>query len=303
MTSIKAKLRKETKLVDKQECGKPMLQVMICTYGADGIERLAKSSHPVISGVEYLVSWQTDGNTPLPRSLKRDDIKIFTIQGKGLSANRNHALGKATAPLLLISDDDVEYTKDNLQRVITAFEDNPDADILTFKYDTQNCHKTYPENSISLSTPFKGYFISSIEIAFRRESIQGKIWFNEFFGIGAVFPSGEEDVFIKDCLANGLTGKFIPATIARHDGDTTTQRTAMHPTLSQTKGAVFLHTHPSDWIARMAVHAIRETRLWIKGQGLSPVCYIRNWLIGANKAGQLKVFPTPDYSKKYLSHE
>lgn len=301
MTTIQVP-QKETSTNNNPECNKTVLQVMICTYGADGIARVAESMHPTIPGIEYLVSWQTDGNTSLPHSLERSDFKVFTSTSKGLSANRNHALGKATAPLLLISDDDVEYTKDNLLTIIKAFERNPDADILTFKYDTKNCHKTYPERSISLTTPPKGYFISSIEIAFRRDSIQGNIWFNENFGIGAVFPSGEEEVFIKDCMAKGLTGRFIPQTIARHDGDTTTQRIAKLPILPQTKGAVFLHTHPADWMPRMVVHSIRETRLWINGKGLSPFEYIRNWLIGTTKARRLNVFPTPDYSKKYLSH-
>ncbi|MBO5445263.1 MAG: glycosyltransferase family 2 protein [Muribaculaceae bacterium] len=278
------------------------LQVLICTYGADGIARLAQSRHPKVSGVEYLVSWQTDGSTTVPESLVRYDMKIYPVSGKGLSANRNHALVRATAPLLLISDDDVVYTEENLLNVISAFDDNADADILTFRYDTLNCHKTYPERQVSLACPPKGYFISSIEIAFRRDSIQGRIWFNENFGIGAIFPSGEEDVFIHDCLSAGLTGRFIPATVARHDGDTTTQRTAMLPSIPLTKGAVFIHTHPADWLPRMAIHALRESRGWFRGRALSPFSYVRNWLRGVRLARRLRVFPTPDYSAKYLRH-
>jgi len=279
----------------------PLLQVMICTYGTDGIARTASSCHPAVSGVEYLVSWQTDGSTPLPASLKRSDMKIFPVATRGLSANRNHALAKASAPLLLISDDDVDYTEGYLRSVIAAFGENPDADILTFMYETKCPHKTYPDRSVSLADPPKGYFISSIEIAFRREPVQGKIWFNENFGIGAVFPSGEEDIFIHDCLAAGLTGRFIPLTSARHDGDTTGQRTAMLPSLPQTKGAVFLAIHPADWLPRMIVHALRESRRWIRGKGMFPLAYMHHWLAGAAKARHLRVFPTPDYSKKYLA--
>ena len=33
----------------------PMLQVMICTYGQEGLKRVAASSHPKVEGVEYLV--------------------------------------------------------------------------------------------------------------------------------------------------------------------------------------------------------------------------------------------------------
>lgn len=280
----------------------PLLQVMICTCGADGIERVSKGRHPRMPETEYLVSWQTDGSTPLPAELERPDMKIFRTATKGLSVNRNHALGKATAPLLLISDDDVDYTEEMLRHVIEAFGKNPDCDVLAFKYESAGgVKKSYPEESFPLTDPPKGYYVSSIEIAMRREAIQGKIWFNEWFGIGALFPAGEEDVFLHDCKASGIRGRYIPATIARHDSDTTSGRNRKLPEHARIKGAVFSHTHPGDWPLRMAVNAIREARLWIRKEGMPPATYISNWLKGVREMRKNSVFPTPDYSDKYLN--
>ena len=237
------------------------LQVMICTMGSDGIRRVALASHPRVEGVEYLVSWQTDGNDCVPKELERPDFRITTSHTRGLSVNRNIALSKATAPLLLISDDDVKYTEEGLRSVIDAFLHYPDKDIITFRYISTSHSKFYPSHSCNLSTPKKGYFVTSFEIAFRRRRVQGKIWFNENFGIGAPFPSGEEDLFLRDCLDAGLKGMFLPITIVRHDRSTTSDRNLMLPSRPQTKGAVFTRLHPSDWPLRMIIHALRELSL------------------------------------------
>lgn len=43
------------------------LQVLICTLGEAGIQRVAKGEHPHVPGVEYLVSWQLpDGDVAIP---------------------------------------------------------------------------------------------------------------------------------------------------------------------------------------------------------------------------------------------
>lgn len=280
----------------------PDLQVLICTYGREGLERAAAASHPRMEGVEYLVSWQLrsdETGLSIPKALERPDFKVFSSLTKGLAINRNIALSRATAPILLISDDDVDYTEEGLQRIIDAFRLHKDMDIVTFRYDSASHAKHYPSHPCDLTSPEKGYFVTSFEIALRRKAVQGRFWFNENFGIGAVFPSGEEDIFMHDCLAGGLKGIFLPITVARHDGTTTSERNLMLPSRPQTKGAVFLHLHPRQWPLRMIAHALREIPLWRKGLVPSPLSYCLNWLKGARTAKKLKVFPTPDLSLHY----
>ncbi|MDE6785734.1 MAG: glycosyltransferase [Muribaculaceae bacterium] len=279
------------------------LQVLICAYGKNGIERIADGKHPSVEGVEYLVSWQIDEEYDVPEALKRCDFRIFTSNTKGLSVNRNIALSKATAPLLLISDDDVDYTEDGLISIINAFDNNKSQDIITFRYDSTSDKKQYPSRQCDLANPTKGYFISSIEIAFRRDAVKNKIWFNENFGVGAPFPSGEEDIFLQDCLDKGLKGIFLPITIASHKGETTSERNLMLPSRPQTKGAVFLRLHPRQWPLRMIAHILREIPMWKAGIVPSPIAYALNWIKGAYKAKKYKVFPTPDYSQKYLHND
>ncbi|MDE6480560.1 MAG: hypothetical protein K2L45_09840 [Muribaculaceae bacterium] len=287
-------------------CRQPILQVLICTYGYEGLQRVAASSHPKVDGVEYIVSIQQDPDAdehPAPKELNRDDFKLFVNLTKGLSINRNVALSLSSAPLLLISDDDVDYTEEGLRNVIDAFHRHKDMDIIAFRYTSMSHEKSYPSSPCNLDKPTKGYFVTSFEIALRRESVQGKIWFNENFGIGAMFPAGEEELFIRDCLDAGLKGIFIPITIARHDSKTTSNRNLMMTSRPQTKGAVLLRLHPKDWPLRMIVHTLREIPLWKKGLVPSPISYSRNWLKGVRLARKMKVFPTPDYSLYYQRND
>lgn len=284
----------------------PLLQVMICTYGNEGLERVAAASHPSVEGVEYLVSYQKDPEEhehDLPKALDRPDFRVLTTLSKGLSVNRNIALFHTSAPLLLISDDDTDYTESGLRAVINAFSEHPEADIIAFRYASTSFKKYYPQKSVSIDSRPKGYYISSIEIAFRRKSVQGKIWFNENFGIGAAFPSGEEDIFLQDCIDAGLKGIYLPVTIARHDGSTTSGRNLMLASRPQTKGAVFLRLYPHQWPLRMLVHALREIPLWRKGLVPSPLSYCLNWIKGVTEARRMKALQTSDYSLHYPSHD
>ncbi len=271
------------------------LQVLICTYGAEGIDRVAKGKHPVVNGVEYIVSWQASDCVQIPHALLRGDFRIYRTDTLGLSKNRNNSLSKATAPIILISDDDVDYTAEGLRLVMDSFAENSGIDIITFEYVSKSHKKFYPGRQFSLDIPEKGYFITSFEIALKRDAIVGKIWFNESFGIGAQFPSGEEDVFLKDCLDAGLKGIFLPSVIARHDGTTTSMRNLMQASRPLTKGAVFRRLHPKSWIPRMIVHALREIPLWRKGLVPSPFSYCLNWIRGAKIAKRQGIYPTPDY--------
>ena len=71
------------------------LDVLICTYGLDGIERVAQMKLPQADGVAYVVSWQlTDDefDADVPQALERQDLKVYKMNGRGLSRNRNNSL-------------------------------------------------------------------------------------------------------------------------------------------------------------------------------------------------------------------
>lgn len=312
------------------------LQLQVCTLGLQGLERLARTQRPQVDGVEYLVSCQLPieksaqasaneaaqasanevaaqaiatnqaevlqmASEELKAFLQRKDVKLHIIHSRGVSKNRNNALSLATAPLSLLSDDDVDYTAEGLQAIIQAFEQAPQADVISFQFwqgekpnqgeqqnqgEKQN-QKFYPDKAFHHQHPPKGFYISLIEIAFRTKKVQAHCRFNENFGIGAEhFPSGEEDILLKDMLKAGLNCVYEPICICSHPSLSTGTRRFADPAFLQCKGAIFSYIHPNTWLLRLVKGAITEGRK----KRVSPWIFLSNTLKGVCLAKRLKVF-------------
>lgn len=264
------------------------LQVLISTLGQHGINSVASHSHPAVDGVEYIVSLQNpDGDIAIPAQLIRPDFRIITHPTRGISANRNRSINEATAELVMISDDDVDFDAEELKQVIDAFQQRPDADVITFKYHSAGHEKNYPSCEADLKRPPKGYFTTSIEIAFRLDRIKRHVKFNENFGIGTSLPCGEENIFIHDIIKKRFKAVFVPIYSCRHDGIATGTRDRNKPEFIMTHGAVMSHLHPWSWPLRIMVHAWRHSRT--KGN-MNFFAYIANALKGVAIARRKNVF-------------
>lgn len=130
------------------------------------------------------------------------NFNIYDSNEIGLSNSRNLGLTKVTEDIVILCDDDVVYNSDYEDIIISEFEKNKSADIIIFNIDS-------PNRKIKLNKKNKrlGLFgilsFSSCRIAFRRKSI-GNITFNNLFGAGARYSSGEDCLFLVDSLNNGL---------------------------------------------------------------------------------------------------
>lgn len=240
------------------------LQVLIATYGQEGLDRISQNRLPEIEGVEYLVSCQAPEVVPaIPVSLIRDDLKVIFSSSRGLSKNRNILLREAYAPYCLIADDDLDFIPEGLETIITTFDKSPELDVIALQYTNRDgkTEKNYPATSFDLSRPPKGYFISSVELAFRRDSVVGKrIFFNENFGVGSTYPCGEEDLWLHDALRQGLKGAYRPATIAVHYGQSTGIRDISRPSVLRAQGAVISRLNKTTGLLRVILKAWRSSR-------------------------------------------
>ena len=85
------------------------LDILICSLNK-GVVRVQDVLLPPQEGVHYIVSYQYTDERYLdliPRVLgSRSDVSIYTYKSKGLSANRNLALDKATSDIVMYADDD-----------------------------------------------------------------------------------------------------------------------------------------------------------------------------------------------------
>lgn len=215
------------------------LEILICTLD-DGINNIPAMLLEPREGISYLVSWQhSDGkdNITLPEELKRCDVKVLNLNGRGLSRNRNNCLNHASGDILLIADDDCSYTNSQLDTVVETFNRNPSLSLATFRMASKHNNKSYPEHEFNLAKPPKGYYVTSFEIALRRVAA-GHLHFDERFGLGApVFQCCEEELFVEQAVEAGLECRFFPLTIVRHDDATTQLTRATSPNVLAARGA------------------------------------------------------------------
>ena len=110
-----------------------------------------------------------------------------------MSANRNLALDKSTADIIMYADDDAHILPDTPRLVTEHFEKDPSLDVAFFCATTYTGKplKNYPQDEFTVRVMPTQYTISALEMACRRNKVQGKIRFDERFGLGTKFlPSG-----------------------------------------------------------------------------------------------------------------
>lgn len=231
------------------------LNILISTHNK-GVANIPSIFLPYREDVSYIVSYQYDNDEFLkhiPKELKRDDVTFLPMQGLGLCRNRNNALLYADGDIALVADDDVKYTNDYLDKVIETFEKNPATDVALFKIKTADDEapmKRYPLVQGRYKV-VKGYYPSSIEMAVRVQSVKGKVFFDERFGLGSEYlNSGEEEIFIKDCMKNSLRLDFYPYYIVEHSYQSTGKNLYLPKSL-RSRGAVSSYLHGFSAIFRM----------------------------------------------------
>jgi glycosyltransferase involved in cell wall biosynthesis len=194
------------------------LEVLVSTMNRTSLSFLEKMfPHQDIKQLNILIVNQTTKGRELTSKLK--NIRVVNSYEKGLSKSRNLAIKNAVGDICLIADDDVEYVKEFETITKEGFIKFPEATIIRFKIDTftGEQYKAYPKTSGQLLSRKSIKPTSSIEIAFKRKAILEKgIAFNTLFGLGSYFQSGEEYLFLKKALSNGLSVYFVNSTIVKH---------------------------------------------------------------------------------------
>ncbi len=250
----------------------PTLDILISTV-APMVDSITEMMLPEREGVRYIISVQYTTDEPPVLSTQitsRTDVTTGFLQGSGLSRNRNNALRMSRADICLIADDDNRYTTEYIDTILNSWNENPDADILTFmaqSYEGEPLH------------PYPAPYICSQEITLKRNSIiSNSIFFDERFGLGSpLLCSGEEDVFIHDARKAGLTVKFIPKVIVRTDKFTTGIRFISDRKVQITKGATFRYIYGTG---NAIWRSFKEAGWYLFHKGANPFPILFNMLKG-----------------------
>ena len=138
-------------------------------------------------------------------------VRCISTRERGLSKSRNMALENARGEYCLLCDDDEVLKPDYERKILNSFLKTTKADIICFRF--KMAGKKY-----SLKPMKIGYLMSlriaSRQIVFKRDSIlHSGIRFDTNFGSGTLVGSGEENIFIYECLKAGLKVYYVPLCI------------------------------------------------------------------------------------------
>lgn len=189
---------------------------------------------------------QADTNTYAECEFDGHKAKMVTTSTRGVGKNRNIALMYASAEYCLLADDDVVYDDDMAQRVLSEFEEHPDADVIIFHFDSDDSvRKLEKFKKTKRWSRFKGLPFGGIRIAFRLKAVKkANVWFTTLFGGGCIFPSGEDSMFLTDLRRAGLRFYVSKETIGRVSFATSTWFTGFDENYYYGKGAFYQAKRP-----------------------------------------------------------
>lgn len=173
-------------------------------------------------------------------------IQMYSFAERGVGLSRNTAMMRATADIIEFADDDMVFTDTYKEDVIREFENHPEADAILFSVESLN-----PDRPLLKIKKFGR--ISKIEalkygcarLAVRREKVlYNNLSFSLLFGGGARYGSGEDTVFLQDCLRAGLRIYKSPVKIADVKQNASTWFTGYTEKYYRDKGALFAAALP-----------------------------------------------------------
>lgn len=157
----------------------------------------------------------------------RNEIEQFSWNGhsitylnfaeKGVGLNRNNALIRADADVVLFADDDMVYVNGYVDLINEQFRKHPDADVLVFNVIENHAKgkKRYIIRKVKRVNYFNFLRYGTVRIAVKLKSVkENGIFFNQCFGGGCEYQHGEDNIFIADCLKKGLRIYAVPYPIA-----------------------------------------------------------------------------------------
>lgn len=142
-------------------------------------------------------------------------VYFISFAERGVGLSRNNALMRATADICLFADEDVVYLNDYKSIIIKAFKDNPRADIILFNLPSTNPNRpTYTIKKNSRVRWYNCLRYGAVNIAVRTEKLKkANVYFSLLFGGGARYSSGEDSLFLAECIKKGMRVYSVPIVI------------------------------------------------------------------------------------------
>lgn len=215
------------------------LQVLVSTMNQEDYSLLDKMNIQTDS----IIINQGDRNTIEEFKYRNKYIKFMSFSERGIGLSRNTALMRASGDYCLFADDDVTYV-DNYEKIIlSAFENQPDADIIIFNVPSTNSERqSYQIKERSRVRWFNSLKYGAVRIVIKTHSIKKEnIYFSMLFGGGAKYGSGEDSLFIFEAIKKGLKIYANPSIIGYVSQENSTWFEGYNDKFFLDKGALYSH--------------------------------------------------------------
>lgn len=237
------------------------LQVLLATMNQKDDDLLKKMNIKT----DIIVCNQTlDKFSKKEYSYEKNIVNWYNFMEKGVGLNRNNALMRSTSEICLIADDDVTYVDNYEKIIIKAFDDNKDADVILFNIYSDSKKRFICKKKMNVTRFNCGRF-GGVRIAFRRKSIiKNSIYFNLLFGGGAMFSSGEDVMFIRDCIRKHLKVIAVPEYILKlREERKSTWFTGYNKKFFNDLGSSYVYHYGSFAYICALIQLRRKKNLWL----------------------------------------
>lgn len=135
-------------------------------------------------------------------------VRWLSFAERGVGLNRNNALMRADADIVLFSDDDVRYEDGYAERVVRFYEENPTADVVIFNMLWRRAADQPFEEKVKRTGRVHRKGVTkygTVCVSARLSRLRfANVNFHLNFGGGATYSCGEDSLFLQDCVAKKL---------------------------------------------------------------------------------------------------
>lgn len=224
-----------------------------------------------LSNVDTIIVNQSKTQRLSSQLFVEENLTILESNRLGLSASRNDALNLAKEDSICqIADDDVIFL-DNYQEIVEdAYKTFPDADIIIFYVEKKGQPNWKPRLKKGKFSKIMAMTVNSTQVTFKKESlIKNNIKFDERFGIGTKYLSGEENILLFDAFRKKLKIYSYPEKISTVVEDRPSHwDRKIDENNCRARGAVYKRMSPKLYWLIILQFAIRKRNIMPKEIGI-----------------------------------
>ena len=213
---------------------------------------------------DAIIGNQTDQNSIEYLTVNDKTIQYLNFKERGVGLNRNNALMRADADIVLFADADerLEYGYEKI--ILDAYKNLPKADAIIFNVGTDGDNMGRRIESRIKKLRFWNVFnygaprITVKNYIVKRENI----YFSRLFGGGAIYSAGEDTLFLYDMYKAGLNIYILPKTIGKVSQAESSWFEGYNEKYFYDKGAIFAAINRRWGFFLCVALLIRNRKLW-----------------------------------------